>query len=123
MIFVTRIETVSLAEIPPPCFLTSGFIQRQYPLHDLCFYPYVFTLLEYRKRSYWAKTKRRLSSGRSPEPPHTQGPDPSEQPLWPHALRPPLFASTPPLAPPPRPRSPSHQTPRTPPCSASLPHQ
>src|SRR5258705_12720916 len=49
MIFVTRTETVSLAEIPPPCFLTSGFIQRQYPLHNLCFPSYVFTLLEYRK--------------------------------------------------------------------------
>src|SRR5258705_3511037 len=52
MIFVTRTKTVSLTEIPPPCFLTSGFIQHQYPLHDLCFPPYVFTLLEYRKQLY-----------------------------------------------------------------------
>src|SRR5258705_12457862 len=53
---------------------------------SLCFHT-----LEIRKRSYWTKTKRRLSNGRSPEPPHTQGPDPFEPPLWQHALRPPLF--------------------------------
>src|SRR5258705_5457317 len=99
MIFVTRIETVSLAEIPPPCFLTSGFIQRQYPLYDLCFPPYVFTLLEDKKTIILGQRRRRLSNGHSLEPPRTQGLDPFEPPLWQHAQRPPLFASTPPLAP------------------------
>src|SRR5882724_145244 len=57
MIFVTRIETVSLAEIPPPCFLTSGFIQRQYPLNDLCFSSLCLSHIEDRKQSYSGQDK------------------------------------------------------------------
>src|SRR5258705_170419 len=63
MIFVTRIEMVSLTEIPPPCFLTSGFIQRQYPLLQFMFsllcFPYD-SHIEDRKRSYSGTRQRRL---------------------------------------------------------------
>src|SRR5258707_10873510 len=100
MIFVTRIETVSLAEIPPPCFLTSGFIQCQYPLTTYVSLLMHFTHRIY-KRSYIGRRQRRLSTSHTLELLCTPDPAPSEQQLLRRAPRLPLFASTPQLAPPP----------------------
>src|SRR5258705_464813 len=52
MISETRTETVSLAEIPPPCFLTSGFIQCQYTPLMTYVSLLMFSLIEIRKQSY-----------------------------------------------------------------------
>lgn len=93
MLLEVKTEMISLAEISPLNFLTSGFVLRQIPSYDLCIHTYVSHT---RNDHIVEDDKGELSNPHTREPARTQEQDLSEPTRAPRALQPLLAPSPPP---------------------------